>query len=333
VRRNRLALLASVAIGALTAAACSSSADAPAVSPTDATTSSSTITTDPAPSTNAVATTDAAAPTTVDLIAERFADRPFGVFVPSSVTPGEPAPLLVLLHGYGGDGGQIEDYFGLEPVAQERGILLVHPSGTPDAGGNRFWDAADACCRFESPPVDDSTYLNDILDAVSQRYAVDPDRIWFVGHSNGGFMSYRMACDHADRIAAIVSLAGTSHLDPSLCRPSSAVSILQIHGTQDSVIAFDGGEIFDREYPAVLPTLQAWMQHNQCTGKLGETGTSFDLDAGVDGDETEVLRAGGCPDGVGVELWRIEDGSHSPLFVADYARLVIDFLEAHPKVR
>lgn len=269
----------------------------------------------------------------MDLIAERFADRPFGVFVPSSVTPGVPAPLIVLLHGYSGNGSQIEAYFGLEPVAQERGILLVHPSGTPDAYGNRFWDAAEACCRGESPPVDDSAYLNEVVDAVSQRYAVDPDRIWFVGHSNGGFMSYRMACDHADRVAAIVSLAGTTHLDPSLCKPSAAVSILQIHGTQDSVIAYDGGEIFDREYPGVLPTLRSWMQHDRCNGDLVDTGLTLDLDVDLEADETEVLRASGCPAGVDVVLWRIKDGSHSPSFVPDYARLVIDFLEAHPKVR
>lgn len=315
------------------AAACSASSNRSAVTPTSDAVLAPTSATDAPPPSVTVAATSTAAPTTLDLVAERFADRPFGVFVPSSVTPGEPAPLIVLLHGYGGSGNQIEAYFGLEHVAQERGILLVHPSGTPDAYGNRFWDAAEACCRRDSPPVDDSTYLNDILDAVSQRYAVDPERVWFVGHSNGGFMSYRMACDHADRVAAIVSLAGTSHLDPTLCRPSSTVSVLQIHGTQDYVIAYEGGEIFDREYPGVLPLLTSWMKHNTCSGKLSETGGRLDLDSDVDGEETEVLRAGGCPEGIDVELWRIKDGSHSPAFVADYARLIIDFLEAHPKVR
>ena len=327
---RRILLVAGLALVA--AAACSTSSAA-RVEPTDATAESSSTSNLSSATVDTATTPTPTQPTKVDLIAQRFASRPFGVFVPSSITPGVPAPLIVLLHGYSGSGTQIEDYFGLEPVAEQRGMLLVHPSGTVDEFGLRFWDATDACCRRSGDPVDDSGYLLDVIDAVSERYAVDPDRIWLVGHSNGGFMSYRMACDHADRIAAIVSLAGTGFVDASRCSPSAAVSVLQIHGTADRVIDYDGGEIFDHPYPGALDTLSGWMTNNSCGGTLVESGERLDLDTELEDDDTTVLRAEACPPGIAVELWRIDEGAHSPVLSPDFASLVIDFLQAHPKVR
>jgi polyhydroxybutyrate depolymerase len=93
--------------------------------------------------------------------------------------------------------------------------------------GARFWNATDACCDVDASGVDDSSYLAGLINEIGSHVAVDPRRVFVVGHSNGAFMSYRMACDHADTIAAIVSLAGAPPADPAACRPTEPVAILR----------------------------------------------------------------------------------------------------------
>ena len=134
-------------------------------------------------------------------------DRPVNVIVPAGYTPGKAAPLLILLHGYSASGAIEDAYLGVAAEADKRGFLYAHPDGTIDSQNNRFWNASDACCNLDPVPskVDDSAYLSKLIADISAHYTVDPKRVYFFGHSNGGFMSYRMACEHADKIAAIVT--------------------------------------------------------------------------------------------------------------------------------
>ena len=148
-------------------------------------------------------------------------DRPVELRVPSDYAPGTPAPLLILLHGYSANGALQETYFQLESVAHERGMLYAVPDGLTDPMGNKYWNASEACCDFGNSGVDDSAYLRGLIDEIGGVYDVAPKRIYFVGHSNGGFMSYRMACDHADVVAAIVSLAGAMDDMAPDCAPVS----------------------------------------------------------------------------------------------------------------
>ncbi len=157
-------------------------------------------------------------------------------------------PLVVLLHGLGSSGATMEEYFQLQPLAESKGFLLALPDGTKHADGARFWNATDACCGFGST-VDDVAYLGSVIDEVEGARNVDRSRVYVMGHSNGGFMSYRMACDVADRVAAIASVAGATWADPSKCTPSEPVSVLQVHGTADEGIRYDGGQMPQRVRP------------------------------------------------------------------------------------
>jgi polyhydroxybutyrate depolymerase len=295
------------------------STTAPATTPaTDATT---------VPTTSSADTTAITTGSTVSL-----ADRPFDVFVPSTYDSSTPMPLVVLLHGYGATGAIQEAYFGLQPLAEQRGFLYVHPDGTKDPLGNQFWNATDACCQRLTEDVDDVGYLMALVDDVSSRYSVDPDRIWFLGHSNGGFMSHRLACDRADRVAAIVSLAGATWLDESKCAPSEPVSVLQIHGTEDQTIDYDdGGALFFRGYPGAETTVSSWARKDACTGGLVPVDETLDLEVSLEGAESTVTRTSGCPDGVDVELWTIVGGAHIPGLSPTFTPMVVDWLFAHPK--
>lgn len=209
----------------------------------------------------------------------------------------------------------------------------MYPDGTKDSGGLRFWNATDACCNFAGATTDDSAYLMSIVGNVRSRYSVDPKRIYVLGHSNGGFMAYRMACEHADTIAAIVSLAGATFDDATSCKPSQPVSVLQIHGSNDGVISYTGGQIGSHAFPSATKTVTTWAQYNGCepTPVVPADRHMLDLDPSLPGNETGVTTFSGCRPGGSIELLTIDGGAHSPKLSASFPASVIDFLYAHRK--
>lgn len=322
--RSGIRTLLVLAVTGLVAAACG------AVAPrTQAPTASATAAQTQAPAATATIST-ATAPSAP--AGDPTGDRPYDVFVPTSYKSSVPTPLVMLLHGMGISGAQMESIFELQPVAEERGFLYVHPDGTKNPDGEPFWNATDACCNAYDQPVDDSAYLEAIIEQVQVTFNVDPKRIYLFGVSNGGFMSYRMACDHADKIAAIVSLAGATFLDSTRCKPSQPVSVLEIHGTADEDVPFDGGQGYDgHPFPSAATTVADWAVYNGCGPNGAPTGLRLDLGAALPGDETDVSRFDGCPAGGAVELWTVVGGTHILPLTSAFTPSVVEFLFAHPK--
>lgn len=258
-------------------------------------------------------------------------DRPTTVFVPPGYDPEKPAPLLILLHGYGASGTIQDTYLGVKEVAEAHGMLYAHPDGTADSTGKQFWSATDACCNFANAPVDDSAYLIGLVNEVKSKANVDPKRVYFFGHSNGGFMSHRLACDHAGDVAAIASLAGAMFDDPTKCTPSEGVAVLQIHGTMDDTIAYGGGTLV-KTYPSANETINDWVGFDGCDTTPDLSKPDLDLDSGLAGNESKVQSWGtGCKPGGHAELWTIDGGAHIPAVSATFTESVIQFLLAHPK--
>jgi polyhydroxybutyrate depolymerase len=257
--------------------------------------------------------------------------RPVSVYVPASYTC-TPMPLVVMLHGYSGSGAIEEAYVQLTAQADARGFLYAHPDGTRDTAGNEFWNATDACCDLYGASVDDSSYLSGLITEIGRHYSVDPKRVFLVGHSNGGFMSYRMACDHADQIAAIASLAGAMYQNVASCTPVNPVAVLEIHGTSDTVIAYDGGLFGGHAYPSAPTTVSDWVAFDGCSSTPDTSAPPLDLDSMLAGSETTVTSyATGCQPGGHAELWSIQGGSHVPSLSTSFTPAVVDFLLAHPK--
>jgi polyhydroxybutyrate depolymerase len=226
----------------------------------------------------------------------------------------------------------MESVIKLQPMAEERGFLYVHPDGTKDTAGDPFWNATDGCCNGFDLPVDDSAYLDAVIDDVRSNYNVDTKRIHVVGVSNGGFMAYRMACDHADTIASIVSVAGATFLDPAACRPSGPVSVLEVHGTADEIVPYDGGQLIEgHPFPSTSSTVAAWAAYNGCGPDQAPTDLRRDVAAEVPGDETDISRFDRCPEGGEVELWTVKDATHIIEFTPAFTPGIVDFLLAHPK--
>jgi polyhydroxybutyrate depolymerase len=253
--------------------------------------------------------------------------RPFHEVVPKKLP--RAAPLIVLIHGLGSDSALIDEYFKLSPLVNERGFILAVPDGTEGPKG-RAWNGTDVCCSF-GEEWDDVGYLVAVIRDLQRRYRIDPKRIFLVGHSNGGFMSHRLACEHPELIAGFVSLAGSNWSDPSKCTPKSPVNVLQVHGTADPLILYSGGPRRGAVHPGAEGSLAIWAMKNGCKGKLVPKNKELDLETQLEGAETEVLAYEGCPASGALELWRMREGGHLPKFTPAWAPSIVDWLLAHPK--
>lgn len=235
------------------------------------------------------------------------ASRDVPVFAPTTYAGEGLLPVLLSLHGYGGNGALQDGYWGTSDYVDDGNFLLAIPDGTTDRTGAQFWNATDLCCNFGDSDVDDVAFLLGVLDELEAHFPVDPERIYVAGHSNGGFMSYRLACEAADRITAIGSLAGSGFSDPADCTPTEPVSILQVHGTNDTVIPYADGWT-----PGARVMMERWADRNGC-GKPTK-GAALDLVPGIPDAETRTEQWSACDDGALVELWTIDDASHVPGF-------------------
>jgi polyhydroxybutyrate depolymerase len=255
-------------------------------------------------------------------------DRLAGLFVPTQHDGVTKLPLVVLLHGYGAAGGVQSVYFGAPKDAERAGYYLITPDGMMDGGGRRFWNATPFCCDFEGTDVDDVAYLTGLLDEAIDVLSVDEDRVYSIGHSNGGFMSYRMACELSDRVAAIMSLAGADFSSDEDCVPTQAVSVLQVHGDADETISFEG----TAAYTSALDSAKRWALRAGCDDTETE-GEMIDLESKLEGAETVVTEwKTGCEAGHDAALWRIAGGGHLPVFEqTNWMPAVSDWLLSHKR--
>ena len=254
------------------------------------------------------------------------------VTVPSSYDSSEDTPLIILLHGYGSTGERQDSYLGFSRIADKYNFLLVTPTGTRESSGRQatFWNATSACCNFQGPKIDDNAYIMGIIERMKEDYNIDSNRVYLVGHSNGGFMSYQLAYNNSESIAAIVSLAGASHAD-GRSAPEHPVHVLQIHGTNDSTIRYEGGDIQGNDYPGAKESVAQWAAYNHCTDE-GVEKESRDLESSLEGLESSVLvYNAGCQEGGSSELWTISEGSHVPRVSESFSSQVVEWLYDHPK--
>ncbi len=171
--------------------------------------------------------------------------RTYHLYVPTTVvagTSGPKVPLLVALHGGVGWGTQFEKNSGFDGLAQANGFIVVYPDGIgigAQGSAIRTWNGGGCCGPAQKADVDDVGFIHQLIDRIEAEYPIDTHRVFAAGHSNGGILSYRLACELSDQIAAIGVQSSTLEYTP--CRPSRPVSVLHIHGTADQNIPINGG--------------------------------------------------------------------------------------------
>ncbi len=256
------------------------------------------------------------------------------LYVPERIVAGG-YPLLIFLHGLGGSGVELASGLELRQAAEAWGFAFLAPEGHTDFANRQFWNADPSCCNFDQLDVDHVALLRDWIVSATAALRVDASRVYLVGFSNGGFMAHRAACEMAPLLRGIFSIAGAGPSQGRGCKPSARLSVVEIHGDRDAIVAFKGGYLFaDRRRPA-HPSAEAgllpWVEQNGCTGAL-VTARALDLDPRLPGGETEVFAYGGCGTNP-VELWRIRGGDHVSGLSHDGLRAIWQFIASNPAPR
>lgn len=266
------------------------------------------------------------------------------------VTPREfiegETPLIVSLHGFGGDSAFQSIYVPLHERVNTDGFALLLPNGQSNAQnndkgfseGDRFWNPTDHCCDGGKSGEDDVAYLTELM--AESMTVIDFGPVYFFGYSNGGFMSHHMACKALPGLRAVASLAGTSYVEDSSCDGAPPVSVLHIHGTNDDVIRYDGaasvtnpdsdGEGERTFYASAQEMVMRWSRRAGCDWtEDNQPDESLDLDQYVPGSEIQVFRLdSGCADGVNVELWKGVGSGHSPGYDDAFVDALVDWFLA-----
>ena len=237
-------------------------------------------------------------------------ERKYLVHVPKGYDPSKPTPLVVAMHG-GGANMEIQandTYYGLISKSDQSGVIVVFPNGYSrrKTGKLATWNAGECCGAAVEDNVDDVGFIRAMLGEVHKDLNIDSKRIYATGMSNGGLMSYRLACEMSDVFRAIASVAGTDNT--RTCKPQNPISVLHIHAKDDTHVLFEGGAGPDafksavNEFTSVPSTISKWVGLNACASKpkrvLEEPGVYCDVYSE-------------CADGVEVQMCVTEEGGHS----------------------
>jgi len=184
--------------------------------------------------------------------------RSYIIYVPANYSGNQAVPLLFNFHGYTSNANEQMWYGDFRPIADTAGFIIVHPEGTQDNTGTTHFNVG-----WGQSTVNDVSFTSFLIDTISAQYNINLDRVYSTGMSNGGFMSFRLACELSDRIAAIGSVTG-SILPGTLssCNPSHPMPILQIHGTSDQTVPYGGGAGWSSPINTLV---NWWATENNCT--------------------------------------------------------------------
>ncbi len=222
--------------------------------------------------------------------------RSYTIFVPSTWSPEKNFPMLLALHGLTQTGNGMMGFSNFNLYAEQYGFIVVYPNGVSNSWNVGFPGGSTA---------DDVGFLIALIDTVNAAYATDLNRIYSTGFSNGGFMSYRLACEAGDRIAAIASVAGTmTTASLSVCQPSRDIPVMHIHGTNDYVVFYNGG--FGNA--SVNEVLTFWNTANECPS----IPTIENLpDLVPEGSTVQKQTWTPCTDSTEVTFYKINGGGHT----------------------
>lgn len=248
--------------------------------------------------------------------------RPAPIVIPSAHDGTTRLPLIVLLHGDAVTAAAQDLYLHLSAVTRTNGAYLALPTATRAMSGDLLWNDGIA---FHNTP-DDVAYLVSVLDQAEAMLPIDTSRVYFVGHSNGGFMAYRMACEQASRITAIVSInAGDYPFASSCSGPARPVSVLDLHGTADMIAPYDGSLGL---YAGAIESTQRWATRASCDLSMAHSPAALDLDSAVSGAETIATDyVAGCT-GARVSLFTMNGSGHIPGFTMASSQVLVDWLLA-----
>ena len=228
--------------------------------------------------------------------------RNYILYIPEIYDGNTAVPLILNFHGFGSNAAQQMFYGDFRDIADTEGFLLVHPEGTTFIG-NQFWNVGFPGI---SSTIDDVGFTEALIDELATLYAIDLDRVYATGMSNGGFMSFLLACQLSEKIAAVASVTGSMTQDTfDDCNAQRPTPVLQIHGTEDDVVLYNGNTL---SIP-IADVISYWVDYNNC--ETTPTTTTFpDIDPS-DGSTIEHSVYEDGDNGITTEHMKVIGGGHT----------------------
>ncbi len=275
-------------------------------------------------------------------------ERQYNLYIPSTYNKDKATPLLFLLHGGGGSGKRMVNFTGFDKLAKEKGIIVICPEGY-----DKHWnDGRENAHTAHQKNVNDVAFIRKLIEIAESEFNIDHTRIYSSGVSNGAMMSYRLAKDLSDKIAAIGTVVGAIPEPLSKAawngRPVPAIIF---NGTRDPLVPYEGGEVhfYRKKLGTVISvpeTVSFLAKHNKCEDK------PLIEDLVINNPKSNLpikhFAYRSCCNNASVEFYSIEGGGHSwprdskfaqylPAAVIgkackdiDASSLIWNFFEKHP---
>lgn len=250
-------------------------------------------------------------------------DRSYHLHLPPGLSSDQPVPLVFVFHGYQMSGTLMRSTSGFDRVANEHGFVVVYPNGIGYTSTTRSWNGGGCCGIAHDNNHDEAAFVTQILADLEGLVTLDPARIYAAGFSNGGLLSYRLACEMSGTFAAISPVGAPMLFSP--CQPQEAVSLIHVHGSRDPLVPIAGGgtnPVSGEPFPPVAQGVEFWAEYNGC-------GLSPEV------EESEYITHstyGPCQDGIAVEYYIAQGIAHDwPRSPFTASEVIWEFFAAHPK--
>jgi len=236
--------------------------------------------------------------------------RDYFVHIPPSYKSDTPVPVVLNFHGGGGNAQNQVRQSGMEKKSDEAGFILVYPEGSGKMVSGQLvatWNAGRCCGTAARGNVDDVGFISKLIDDLASKFNIDKKRVYATGISNGALISYRLACELSDKIAAIAPVSAQDAFDN--CKPSRPISIIHFHGTADPAAAYTGGHCGGRmpgdpgwDCSSVKDYIEEWRGIDNCPSQSSVT---------YQKGEVTCITYGPCDRGTEITLCTIEGGGHT----------------------
>ena len=228
--------------------------------------------------------------------------RDYILYIPAIYDGSTDVPLVLNFHGYGSNANEQMFYGDFRDIADTEGFLLVHPQGTI-INGDQQWNVG---FLGNGNTTDDVGFTKALIDELANLYTINLDRVYATGMSNGGFMSFLLACQLSEKIAAVASVTGSMTQDTfDDCNAQLPTPVLQIHGTEDDVVSYNENNL-SLPIPDVI---SYWVDHNNCE-TTPTTTTLPDVDVS-DGSTIEYSVYEDGDNGITTEHMKVIGGGHT----------------------
>jgi polyhydroxybutyrate depolymerase len=238
--------------------------------------------------------------------------RDYHLYFPPSSRNSSPVPLVIALHGGGGNAHNMEKLSDLNLLADQFGFIVAYPDAV-----EHHWNDGRGLKKYRSQKdnIDDVGFISRMIDAIAGEYNIYKARVYITGASNGAMMSLRLGCELAHKIAAMAPVIGSMPENlVTQCAPARPIPLMMINGTDDPLVPWEGGyvHIFRKKLGKILSvpqTIDFWVARNGCSPNPQ---ISMEPDADPeDGTSVQKSAYGQCTDGADVVLYEIKGGGHT----------------------